>query len=394
MNKYFKYLIPILIFLLIIILTSCQSKEIRELETKIILLEEENSKLKKELEERPVKEIIMEPAGEEIIEEELEEEPIKEVEPEPARKEYGPGMYIIEDDIEPGIYKSEGGITYFERLAGFSGELDDILANEAFPSGPIYVEIKSTDVAFNTEGSGKWYRIDLDEYKGDMLISFGDGYYIVGKDIIPGRYKSADGCDYWARLKDFSGELNSIIANSTFDQGTVIVEIQSTDFGFQTQGANWEKIAEEPAEELDTEEIAKTEEEKTTGKQENASTMQPLIDSATDSLGHIQTWSAAKDNLDNWPHPSPTIYIGDVITFTINVSNNSGLLYKFDYQPSGGCFTTIQDWSNLNVCTWTVPKEAFGKWIPVAVQVKNNDGLNFLGNCDDYANLTYTVLSK
>jgi len=130
----------------------------------------------------------------------------------------------------------------FIPLAGLSGELDDILANEASPSGPVYVEIKSTDVAFKTEGSGKWYKIYLDEYKGVMLTSFEDGWYIVGKDIIPGRYRSDDGCDYWARLKDFSGELNSIIANDVFNEGTVIVEIQSSDFGFQTQGANWEKI--------------------------------------------------------------------------------------------------------------------------------------------------------
>lgn len=161
---------------------------------------------------------------------------------EPSQNEYGPGMYIVNDDIEPGIYRSESGVTYFERLAGLSGELDDILANEASPSGPVYVEIKSTDVAFKTEGSGKWYKIELDEYKGNMLTSFGDGWYIVSKDIIPGRYRSDGGSVYWARLKDFSGELNSIITNSAFDEGTIIVEIQSSDFGFRTLGADWEKI--------------------------------------------------------------------------------------------------------------------------------------------------------
>jgi len=109
----------------------------------------------------PSNQTIEEPAQETIEEspiEEPEEEAAEEVvvdESEPSQKEYGAGMYIINDDIEPGIYRSEGGVTYFERLAGLSGELDDILANEASPSGPVYVEIKSTDVAFKTEGGGK-----------------------------------------------------------------------------------------------------------------------------------------------------------------------------------------------------------------------------------------------
>jgi hypothetical protein len=160
----------------------------------------------------------------------------------PSQTGYGPGMYMVNDGIEPGIYRSESGVTYFERLAGLSGELDDILANEASPSGPVYVEIKSTDVAFKTEGNGNWYKIELDEYEGKMLTSFGDGWYIVGKDILPGRYSSDIGAAYWARLKDFSGELNSIITNSASDEGTVIVEIQSSDFGFRTLGAFWERI--------------------------------------------------------------------------------------------------------------------------------------------------------
>lgn len=234
--KKIYYAIPLLILALVFgFLSACSETPAEEVIEEPTVIEEEV------IEEEIIEEEVVEEEPEEPEEEPVEPEELEEP-AEPARKEYGSGMYVVNDDIEPGIYRSEGGVTYFERLAGFSGELNDILANEAFLSGPIYVEIKSTDVAFNTEGSGKWYKIDFDEYKGDMLTSFGDGYYIVGKDIIPGRYRSANGCDYWARLKDFSGELNSIITNSAFDEGIIIVEIQSSDFGFQTQGANWEKI--------------------------------------------------------------------------------------------------------------------------------------------------------
>lgn len=382
------FLLATILIVTFALFVSCKPTDaqaiITELEARISELEEENEQLKTGAEQKSDGE-------EEVVVDEQEE--VAE-EPGLSQKGYGSGMYIVKNDIEPGIYRSEGGVTYFERLAGLSGELDDILANEASPSGLVYVEIKSTDVAFKTEGSGKWYKIDLDEYKGVMLTSFEDGWYIVGKDIIPGRYRSDDGCDYWARLKDFSGELNSIIANDASNEGTVIVEIRSSDFGFQTQGANWEKIGEAAVEDKTEEVTEESEEGEATEEQQNVSNMQPIIDSATDSLGHIQPWSAAKDSLDDWPYPSPIIYIGDVMTFTINVSNSTNLQYRFQYQPSGGCLITIQDWSTSNVCTWTVPKEAFGKWIPIAAQVRNNDGLNFLGSCDDYANLTYTVLSK
>ena len=260
MNKYFKYLIPILTFLLIIILTSCQSKEIRELETKIILLEEENSKLKKELEERPVTEIIMEPA--------------------------------IED------YEFEGKEISGEELMSKTNELLEIIEE---------------------------------------------------KDI---------------KINELEAEIGNIEAGDT------------------------ENIEEESSEDNNT-----TEEISESNNSNNASNTQPIIESATDSLGHVNTNSWAKETGGDWSsgglEASPTIYIGDVITFTINTINPTNLEYRFE-MPGG----TIQDWSASNVCTWTVTKEAYGKWKVVIAQVRNNDGLNFLGSCDDYTYLTYTVLSK
>lgn len=253
MNKYFKYLIPLFAFLLIIMLTSCQSKEIRELETKIILLEEENTELKRELKERPVLEMIMEPAIEK--------------------------------------YEFEG------------------------------IEISCEEL----------------EKKADELLG------II--DVLESKIESME-------------------------------------------GNNNENIEKESSENNEsTEEISEID------SSNNSSNIQPIIDSAKDSLGHINTNSWAKETGGDWSsgglEASPTIYIGDVITFTINVSNPTNLEYRFE-MPGG----TIQDWSTSNVCTWTVTKEAYGKWKVVTAQVRNNDGLNFLEFCDDYTYLTYTVLSK
>ena len=77
----------------------------------------------------------------------------------PARS-FGPGTHLVGSDIEPGLYRSEGEVTYFERLSGLSGEFDDIIANEGRSEGPVLIEIKATDVAFHSEGPGEWTKVN------------------------------------------------------------------------------------------------------------------------------------------------------------------------------------------------------------------------------------------
>jgi hypothetical protein len=151
----------------------------------------------------------------------------------------GNGTFAVNDEIKPGIYKSNGKITYYARTSGFSGSPDEILANGT-PTGSAIVEILNTDKGFQTTGSGEWVLVDAD-YKAELLTEFGDGMYFVGKDIVPGTYKS-EGVDYWARLNNFTGDMNDIEANGT-PSGPEIVEISETDIGFQTSGGGtWKKI--------------------------------------------------------------------------------------------------------------------------------------------------------
>jgi hypothetical protein len=128
------------------------------------------------------------------------------------------------------------------------------------------------------------------------------------------------------------------------------------------------------------------------------SNIQPIIDSVSDNLGHVNTNSWAKDTGGDWSsggiNASPTIYIGDTLVFAINVSDSSNLQYRFQYQAPGGSFKTIKDWSSSSGCSWTVPSDAYGKWTVVNLQVRNNDGLNYLGFCDDYTYMTYIILNK
>lgn len=65
------------------------------------------------------------------------------------------------------------------------------------------------------------------------------GVYEVGTDIKPGTYKSTgnDALCYWARLKDTSGDMGTIIAND-LGEGSKTVTIKKTDGAFKTSGCS------------------------------------------------------------------------------------------------------------------------------------------------------------
>jgi hypothetical protein len=145
------------------------------------------------------------------------------------------GVHLVGEDIQPGIYKSDGNVSYWARLKDTSGGLDSIIAN-GDPSGVVYVEIKKSDKAFQTQG-GTWTKIDLNKYKGEKQDKYTDGIYLVGKDIDPGQYKYevTGGLGYWARLKNVAGDMDSIIANDN-PQGPGYVTINKSDFAIEIKG--------------------------------------------------------------------------------------------------------------------------------------------------------------
>ena len=70
-----------------------------------------------------------------------------------------------------------------------------------------------------------------------------DGTWAVPGEVKPGTYISngGEGC-YWARLRDLSGGLNSIIANS-ISPGRQRVTIARTDKAFETSNSDtWRKV--------------------------------------------------------------------------------------------------------------------------------------------------------
>lgn len=146
-----------------------------------------------------------------------------------AAKTFGDGTHVVGKDIPPATYRTRGGSgCYWARLRSFGGGLNAILANDN-ADGPAVVTILRTDRGFETRRCGTWTsnlaRITKSKTR------FGQGTFIVGTDIAPGTYRGrGDGC-YWARLRSFTGGLNSIIANDNAT-GPTVVTINRRDKGF------------------------------------------------------------------------------------------------------------------------------------------------------------------
>lgn len=168
-----------------------------------------------------------------------------------AEDGFSSGLYMVNDEITPGRYRTEGGVSYYARLSsregsvtehGMGADIDGIIASSAPLGGPIVLDIKSTDLAFETVGNGTWYAVD-DSYQPELTDTFGDGYWIVGVDIAPGTYRTDDDVMFWQRLSDFSDEPEGFIDAGINVEGGAEVEIDSSDAGFMTAGgATWVRI--------------------------------------------------------------------------------------------------------------------------------------------------------
>lgn len=171
--------------------------------------------------------------------EEKEDEPKEEVDSNPN---FGDGTHQVGTDIQPGTYRTKEGSRgcYYARLNGFSGELDDILAN-GNANGPAIITIEQTDAGFQSRRCGTWTQ-NLSAIT-ESRTSFDEGAYIVNTDIEPGTYRNSgsSGC-YYQRLSGFSGGLENIIANENANEPTVVT-IAPTDAGFESQRCGtWTKI--------------------------------------------------------------------------------------------------------------------------------------------------------
>jgi len=175
-------------------------------------------------------------------EEQPKPEPETQPEQEDSKPNFSDGTYQVGTDIQPGTYRTREGSSgcYYERLSGFSGEFDDILAN-GNTVAPAIIAIKPTDAGFLSQDCGTWTK-DLSAIT-ESKTTFGEGAYIVGTDIEPGTYRNSGSSScYYERLSEFTGDLNAIIANGNAEEPTVVT-IGPADAGFQSNDCGtWTKL--------------------------------------------------------------------------------------------------------------------------------------------------------
>jgi len=167
--------------------------------------------------------------------------------PTPVIATFGAGDLIVGADVEPGTYRtrSVASFCYWERLSGFGGSLDEIIANGT-GGGYFIIAIGEGDAGFSSQGCGTW-SADLSAVTSDPADPITeDGLYIVGTDIAPGTWRSSGGSGfgcYAARLSGFGGTLDDIITNELSTEGGLIMNIAASDRGFETTGCGtWEKV--------------------------------------------------------------------------------------------------------------------------------------------------------
>ncbi len=66
-----------------------------------------------------------------------------------------PGTYLVGIEIQPGVYKGQGGTDifdscYWKRMSDLAGDSDGIIANDN-ASGQFYVEVSPSDIALETD---------------------------------------------------------------------------------------------------------------------------------------------------------------------------------------------------------------------------------------------------
>jgi hypothetical protein len=152
---------------------------------------------------------------------------------------FGSGTKVVGSGITAGRYlTTTAKDCYWERLSGFTGSFNEIIANEN-PSGThAIVDILSTDRGFNSNRCGTWI-----PFTPSPPASFGEGTFAIGSEMPAGTWTATftTSC-YWSRLSSFDGTLDSIIANAN-PTGSAVVTILPTDVGFLSSRCGiWTKI--------------------------------------------------------------------------------------------------------------------------------------------------------
>ena len=166
---------------------------------------------------------------------------------------FGEGTYLVGAEIAPGRYRStssSASCTWF-RLPSFSWYTVIRPPSSGSGGGPYtgsdgktpvlgwidasgyqslaaIVDIKAADIGFTSFGCGVWSPLTPLIAPGQP---FGDGTYLVGSEVAPGRYRttSASNSCYWVRLGGFGDRYDGDLPWGSWGWNVTIVDVAPTD---------------------------------------------------------------------------------------------------------------------------------------------------------------------
>jgi hypothetical protein len=160
---------------------------------------------------------------------------------------YEAGTYLVLEEIEPGIYRGQGGpdsqeACYWARLRDLTEAFESIIAADT-RQGQFYLEIKPSDAAVQVYCAITSLDPNLPQVSS-YAQHLSPGMYLIGADILPGQYRGQTGerpCA-WERLSGVDGEPNSLIASGD-EAGDFVLDVLPSDFAVSTD-CELERISE------------------------------------------------------------------------------------------------------------------------------------------------------
>jgi len=152
----------------------------------------------------------------------------------------GDGFYLVGVDIAPGKWESEAGMSdcYWERL----DRLGDIIDNDySFSGGTVTVLPQDYEVHFEECGIFRYVEFQEKVLAPTAYESKDDGFYTVGIEIAPGRWRSTGlgGDCYWERRNAFQDIIDNHFGNAG---GTIYINSNDYEVYFDDCGI-WEYLS-------------------------------------------------------------------------------------------------------------------------------------------------------
>lgn len=151
---------------------------------------------------------------------------------------FGDGAWFVGSEVAPGRYRTTTPTDECEWVHIDAGGYENP-GRSSFAMA--IAAIEPDDTAFASRGCGEWSRIAAPLAEPGEAI--GDGAWLVGSEVAPGRYRAAedaDGCR-WELVEEAGVYLlpEGSRLPLRYGGGLTIVDIKPDDFSFSTGGCGW-----------------------------------------------------------------------------------------------------------------------------------------------------------